>query len=175
MSLTVVYGTDTGHVLGALALAGPAGPPPAVADLVGKELPLRVATLGGRPFELGVPAARLGAVAADDEPDALAAPLDFGVELGADGTPKPALRRLADGVTVSVAAGGVTVALPDDVSAVTRVLVLVAGESGTRLEPGDIGTGNREVTVRMTLGAGAYGVLALVEGWAGHLGPATVS
>jgi hypothetical protein len=195
MSLRIVYAKDTGHVLGALTAAGAGGGaltagggPPDVKALVGDALPMSVTLLDGTLARLAIPAVQLVAAIVDDQPAALVAPLSFGVELLADGTPRSALRRLApvpgsgagdpgaDGVTVSAAAEGVTVHIPDAATQVTPVLVVVSGADGVGSPvPGTIQSGERDALLRIRLATGDIGVLALVAGWQGRLDRVKVS
>lgn len=172
MSLTVVYDTETGHVLGALALTGPAGTPPPATDLVGESMPMWVTREdNGTAIELPVPAARLATALADDEPGAFVEPLDFGVVV-VDGKPKPALRPLAPWDNpIVVQSDGVTVRLPGNATATdpVPVLVVVSGASGPHVRPGVISTGQNFVKVGVTLPGGVYGVLTLLAGWEGRL------
>lgn len=173
MSLTVVYARDTGHVLGALALTGPAGPPPAIAALVGKQLPVRVGLRDGKNAELPVPAGRLDVAAVDDTPDTLVDPFGFGVELTSDGVPKSALLPLADwpeASPVSLSADGVSIKLPTPAPTDLQVLVVVAGGAQVHLVPSQILARDDHTTVAMTLASGQeYGVLTLVQRWVGRL------
>jgi hypothetical protein len=187
MSLRVVYATGTGHVLGALALNGAAGQPLTVADLVGRNLPLPVTLGDGTVAPVAMPASLLEVAAVDNQQAALTVPWAFGVDV-VGGKPKPVLTLLAPvqdgsgpiapvpgGVTVKVAATGVTVSLPDRVGTDLPVLAVVANATGSRAPlPGTIRSGQQEVSFPMTLGAGSYGVLVLVAGWRGWLDRATV-
>jgi hypothetical protein len=177
MSFTVVYAKDTRQVLGALAVTGPAGPLPVIGALVGKQLPVRVGRSDRTSVELAVPASRLDVAAVDDTPDALVHPLSYGVDSGPDQTPRSALLRLADGLSVTLAAKGVTLTLTGRTPVDLPVLVAVAGDDGqVRVEPWQIGSGEQETTVGMTLTTGKeYGVLALVRQWAGWLGSMTAT
>ncbi|GAA4474488.1 hypothetical protein [Phytohabitans houttuyneae] len=158
MSLTVAYAKETGHVLGALAVSGPV----AAGDLYGAGIPLWVPLPGGGTASLTVPAARLGVAAVDDEPGALAAPRDWGVEAG-----RTALRPLAPWTGgITAAADGLTVTVSRAVPAAAAVLVVVAG--GPPLA-GQIAEGERETTLGVRLAPGDHGVLVLVSGWVGRL------
>jgi hypothetical protein len=89
-------------------------------------------------------------------------------------TPSSTLSRLADGLSVTLAAGGVTVTLPAETSVELPVLVAVKVDDGqVRVEPGQIGSGHDHTLVGIHLTAGKeYGVLALVHGSTGWLGSA---
>lgn len=176
MSLTVVYAPESRHVLGAVRQTGAAGTASGVADLVGPALPLWVAQDDTTVTDLAVPAARLAVAVVDDELGALAAPLNFGVEIQPGGTVKSALRGLnswtaSGGERITLAPDGVTVTLPGPAPAATAVLVLVAGARSTPLLSGEIPAGQAAVKIGTALTAGRYGVLALVDGWEGLLQP----
>jgi hypothetical protein len=177
MSLTVVYAKDTGHVLGALAVTGPAGPLPKIGALVGKELPVRVGLSDGTSVELAIPASQLSVAAVDDLSDALVRPINFGVVPGPDQTPRSALLRLADGLSVTLGAKGVTVAVAGNTSVELPVLVAIKVDDGqVRIEPGRIGSGTDHTIVGVNLTTGKeYGVLALVQGSVGWLEPMTAT
>ncbi|URM88808.1 hypothetical protein LUW75_00855 [Streptomyces sp. MRC013] len=171
MALTVVYAAGTGHVVGALALTGAEAPADAAA-LVGRALPLRVPLGGGRTAVLPLGAGELAVAAVDEEPAALADPLAFGVGLTAEGAPRPALLRLAEwsGDGVALAADGLTVAVRVAAARPARVVALVADDRDTRVLAGELPAGQDRVKLPVALDAGgAYGVLVLVEGWAGRL------
>lgn len=84
MSLHVVYATDTGHVVGALAVTGPPAATPAVANLVDDGLPLPVTPPDHTPIILPLASSQLAAVAVEDAGEALAWPMRYGVDV-ADG------------------------------------------------------------------------------------------
>jgi hypothetical protein len=181
MSFTVVYAKDTRQVLGALSVTGPAGPLPTIGALAGKQLPVRVGLSDGTIVELAVPASRLAVAAVDETPEALVRPFNYGVDPGPDDTPGSALLRLVDGLSVTLGAKGVTLTLTDNTSAglpvptsvELPVLVAVAGDGQVHVKPWQIGQGESQTTVGMTLTTGKeYGVLALVQQWAGWLGSA---
>ncbi|MDW6066222.1 hypothetical protein SAZ11_61175 [Streptomyces sp. FXJ1.4098] len=176
MALSVVYAVDTGHVVGALALTG-AGAPPDVAALVGRALPLRVSLGAGRIATLPLSARDLAVASVDDEPAALTAPLDFGVEVTSDGKPKPALVRLAswtDGIALTE--DGLTVTVKVAVARPTPVLALVSDEQDTHVLAGEIPAQQAQVNLPVTLVKGSvHGVLVLAAGWAGHLEKAAVT
>jgi hypothetical protein len=189
MGLSVVYATDTGHVLGAVASVGAAGPAPAAEDLVGKELPLPVTLADGKVASMAFPLSLLAVAAVDDQPAALVVPWAFGVDV-VGGKPKPALAALAPfqdgggplgpvpgGVTVTAASGGVTVALPAPASTGLAVLAMVASATTSRGPlSGTVGSGQAAVSFPMPLDVGAqYGVLVLVAGWRGWVNRVTVS
>jgi hypothetical protein len=189
MSLRVVYATDTGHVLGAMALNGAGGKAPTVADLVGKELPLPVTLDKGEVAPVALSASMLDVAVVDDLPAALVVPWAFGVEV-VGGTPRPALTPLdpvqhgsepiapvPEGVTVRLADNAVTVSLPANTTANTQlpVLAVVVNAGGPRTPlRGQIGSGKSDVQFSMKLEPGSYGVLALVAGWRGWLDRANV-
>ncbi|HVQ93462.1 MAG TPA: hypothetical protein VMU51_20665 [Mycobacteriales bacterium] len=90
--MTVVYATDTGHVLGVQVATGPATGTPSTVDLVGSAL---VATLWPTPAPTGapdepiaipVPAELLTVAAAKDLPDVLLNPTAYHVPPDATGT-----------------------------------------------------------------------------------------
>ncbi|ADI03610.1 hypothetical protein SBI_00489 [Streptomyces bingchenggensis BCW-1] len=176
MALSVVYAVDTGHVVGALALTG-AGAPPDVAALVGRALPLRVSLGTGRIATLPLSARDLAVASVDDEPAALAVPLDFGVEVTSDGKPKPALVRLAswtDGIALTE--DGLTVTVKVAVARPTPVLALVSDEQDTHVLAGEIPAQQTQAKLPVTLVKGSvHGVLVLATGWAGHLEKAAVT
>ncbi|ANW21685.1 hypothetical protein [Streptomyces clavuligerus] len=166
--LSAVHWEETGHVVGALALTGP-GAVADVAALVGRALPLRVPTAEGRVLSVTLPAARLAAVAVDEEPGALTEPLSFGVET-ADGRPRPTLVRLTGwNSAITLTRSGLTVDLPQPAAAATAVSALVADEQETLSLRGVIGQGQTRVTLALSVPAGTYGVLVLAAGWAGRL------
>lgn len=174
MALTVVYAADTGHVVGALALTGTAtGAPPDVAALVGRELPLRVSLGGGRTATLPLNARELAVAAVDDEPDALTDPLAFGVELTAEGKPKPTLLRLpawTDSGSIALAADGLTVTVGVPVARPAKVVALVSDDQDTHVLAGEVPAQQTRVKLPLTLTpGGTHGVLVLVAGWAGRL------
>lgn len=172
MALSVVYAADTGHAVGALALAG-ASAPPDVAALVGRALPLRVSLGGGRIATLPLNARQLAVAAVDDEPAALADPLAFGVELTPEGKPKPTLQRLAswtgnDGI--ALARDGLTVTVRVAAARPTKVLALVSEDQDAHVLAGEIPAQQTQVKLPVTLKPGStHGVLVLVAGWAGRL------
>ncbi|MQS37200.1 hypothetical protein FFZ77_16680 [Streptomyces katsurahamanus] len=170
MSVTVVYVADTGHAVGALALTG-AEAATDVESLIGRALPLRVAVGEGGTVSLPLSSRRLAVLNADDEPGVLAEPLAFGVELTADGRPRPTLLRLAswrDGVTL--ATNGLTVELPLAAGRATPVVALVSDGQETHVLAGEIPAQQTRVTLPLTLeSAGGHGVLVLAAGWAGRL------
>ncbi|MFI9586799.1 hypothetical protein ACIHCQ_34345 [Streptomyces sp. NPDC052236] len=184
MALSVVYATDTGHVVGALALTGASARPggasavPEVASLVGLALPLRVSLGAGRTATVPLNARELAVAAADDEPGALADPLAYGVEMTAEPTPKPkpTLLRLAtwkDGL--KLAADGLTITVPVATNRLLKVVALISDEQDTHVLAGEIVAGATEVTLPVTLAAASeHGVLVLVGGWAGRLEKAKV-
>jgi hypothetical protein len=173
MSLSVVYVTDTNHVVGALALTG-GGEPSDVSALVGTDLPLRTGTA-----TLPLKAARLAALAADGEPSVFDEPLAFGVELTVSVPPKPkaTLLRLAPlPPPVTLAVTEVTITIPQHTTRTTPVLVLISGDPDVHLLTGEIPLGQQEIKFQTALSLGdTHGVLALVAGWAGWLGEVTVS
>ncbi|NUH38063.1 hypothetical protein HUF15_15020 [Streptomyces samsunensis] len=171
MALSVVYAVDTGHVVGALALTG-ADAPADVAALVGRALPLRVSLGEGRTATLPLNARDLAVAAVDDEPAALADPLAFGVELTAEGKPKPALVRLPSWTEgIALATDGLTVTVKVAVARTTPVVVLVSDEQDTHVLTGEIPAQQTQVKLPVTLVADSvHGVLVLVAGWAGSLG-----
>jgi hypothetical protein len=180
MTLFVVYGTETGHVLGAIGSTGaPPLPPPdpsnlvPAGSLVGTVLPLRVSLGAGQPAVVSVRATDLAAHAPDDEPDVLTEPLAFGVEQVAGQQPKPALKPLlpwADGLEFRD--GGLSVTLPppppDQVN-VTHVVAYVTDGQDTRRFSGDIGAGGSTVVLPVAAEVGPHGVLVLVTGYAARL------
>ncbi|MER6912552.1 hypothetical protein ABT354_12855 [Streptomyces sp. NPDC000594] len=167
-TLSALYWRETGHVVGALSLTG-AGPVTDVAALTGRVLPLGVGVAGALPLAVALPADRLGAVAADEEPGALAEPLSYGVET-AEGRARPTLVRLTrwtGGITL--AHDGITVRLPQPVLAATTVVALVGDAQETLSARGVIGEGRTSLTLPLSVDDGAYGVLVLAAGWAGRL------
>ncbi|GLF93371.1 hypothetical protein [Streptomyces yaizuensis] len=167
-TLSAVYWEETGHVVGALSLTGTAAVTD-VAALVGRALPLRAGVAGGRPLTLTLPAARLAAVAADDEPGVLGDPLAFGVET-ADGRPRPTLVRLTpSGREAVLTRTGLTVELPQPAAGATAVAALVCDDQETFAVRGVIGAGQTRATLALAVPAGTYGVLVLAAGWAGRL------
>jgi hypothetical protein len=181
MTTIVVYATDTGHVLGALAPSGPAAAAPDVAMLVGDALPVWAGLANGQTVPLAFPASRLGSAVVTDQPDALVVPLAFGVRRGSDGKPGPELDELKpatagsrplapppEGVTVTVAPNVVTVALPMAADADLPVLVVVGSASGTQQpQHSTIRQGSTSTNITITVGAGPHAVLALAGGWRG--------
>jgi len=176
MSLSVVYVEDTGHVVGAVALTG-ASPGADVGSLAGAELPLRLALGSGNMSTLSLPDKRLAALAADDEPGVFAEPLSFGIELGADGKPKPSLVRLAPWDKAFVlTADTLTVNLQQEATRITPIMVLLSGDPETHLFTGEIqaGAGSAGFQVSLTTGD-EHAVLVLVEGQAGRFETVTVT
>ncbi|MFJ8691745.1 hypothetical protein [Streptomyces roseolilacinus] len=177
MALAVVYAAGTGHVVGALALTGVAAPADAAA-LVGRALPLRVPLGGGRTATLPLNAGGLAVAAVDEEPEVLTDPLAFAVELTAEGTPGPALLRLAEwgGDGVALAADGLTVTVRVAATRPARVVALVSDDQDTRVLAGEIPAQQDRVKLPVTLVPGStHGVLVLVAGWAGRLEKAAVT
>jgi hypothetical protein len=174
-SLTAVYVTGTGHVVGALALNG-ADASTDVATLVGRALPLRVFPGGGATASLPLPARSLGAVAAAGDAGALDDPLAYGVESAPDGTPRPALVRLAPWAGgLDLTGEGLTVTLPLAASRATPVVAFVSDEAETHVLTGGIPAGRTAVTLPVTLAPQSrHGLLVLATGWAGRLTGATV-
>jgi len=173
MSLNVVYATETGHVVGALALTGPAPAAPVLADLMGTELPLPVTLRDGRAVDLAVAATRLAAAAVGDTRGALAWPMRYGVER-VDGVPRPRLAQLtrwrSTDKPVAVRADGVTVSVTEAVTAPTPVFVLLTGGDGSSVPlSGAIPAGATGKTLPVSLAEGPYGVLTLIAGWEGRL------
>ncbi|GAA1140991.1 MULTISPECIES: hypothetical protein [Streptomyces violaceusniger group] len=170
MALSVVYAHDTGHVVGALALTGAAAPAD-VASLVGRALPLRVSLGEGRVATLPLNARDLDVAAVDDEPGVLAEPLAHGVELTAEGKPKPGLVRLASWTEgIALATDGVTVTVKVASARATPVVALVSDEQDTHVLTGEIPAQQTQVKLPVTLVAGSvHGVLVLAVGWAGRL------
>ncbi|MEU3449855.1 hypothetical protein AB0H29_21935 [Streptomyces thermolilacinus] len=178
MALTVVYTADTRHVVGALAVTGPAAPTD-VARLVGRALPLRVPLGGGRTAVLPLNARELAVTAVDDEPAVLTDPLAYGVELTADGRAKPALPRLAvwTGGGITLARDGLTVTVPVAPARPAPVVALVSDDQDTtRVLAGEIPAQRDRVKLPLALEpGGTHGVLVLVSGWAGRLEKVTVT
>lgn len=178
MSLYVVYATDTGHVVGALAVAGTPAATPAVAELVGDGLPLPVTPSDGTPIILPLASSQLAAAAVEDTGEALAWPMRYGVAV-ADGKPKSRLARLErwppSHNPVKVEPGRVTVSLEQPATRPTPVLVVLRGRDGSPVPlSGEIPAGTASRTWPVSLTAGPYGVLALVAGWEGRLVADTV-
>jgi hypothetical protein len=174
MTVTVVYESGTGHVLGALSVAGSGGAPDP-AGLVGDGLPAR-AVLGDRTVvDVTVPAERLRTAVVEETPGLLADPYAFGVEL-VGGEPRSRLLRLApwrDG-TVTVNGDGVHVSLEREVPEGTKLLVVIATEDGPVAEfPVPMPTGGK-ADLDVSLDLGGYGVLTLVAGYAGRVDARTV-
>ncbi|MEU7568107.1 hypothetical protein AB0A99_19250 [Streptomyces fradiae] len=181
MALTVVYASATGHVVGALARTGPAAAsaaPPDPAALVGRALPLRVALGAGRTAVLPLHAGELASAFVDEQPAVFADPLAFGVDLSADGRPKPVLPRLAawTGGGLALAPDGLTVTVPLAPVRAARIVALVSGGQDTHVLAGEIPPGRDRVTLPLALAEdGTHGVLVLVTGWAGRLEKARVA
>jgi hypothetical protein len=175
----VVYASDTGHVLGALAPNGPVGDAPAVSQLIGDAMPLWVTGKDGRPLALPVPAHYLGSAVVNDLAGVVTVPLGFGVEL-TNGTPRPDLQALSPptdatgpllpppraSVTVAVTATQVTVRVPDPADTALPVLLVLSGPDGPQPPmTGAIGSGSESTTFTVSLATGdPYAALALVKG-----------
>jgi hypothetical protein len=176
MSMTVVYASATGHVVGVRTGAGIGTAAPAVADavadMVGQGLPLHRRLSDNTVADLVLPAGSLGAATVDDTPDALLDPLTFEVQRDpAGGAPKPALRRLAGwGETdpVTLTPTSVTVNVGNPVAASTPVIVVLSGGS-PQLLTGEVAEGESKRTFDVRLDPGTYGVLLLVAGRHGRL------
>jgi hypothetical protein len=173
MTLYVVYVSDTGHVVGAVNATGAAIPLADAAKpidpglLVGEALPLRISLEAGEIATLSLSARDLAVHTPDDEPGVFVDPLASGVE-GDD--PKPALMRLPTWDTpLAFTSAGLVVTVPVVASHDTSVLVLVSEGQETFVRPGTITAGSGDVTLPVTVSAGAHGVLVLVAGWAGRL------
>lgn len=170
MGLSVVYVSETGHVVGALGLTGGSAAAD-VASLVGASLPMRVELDAGEIAVLPLKDKTLGVAAADDEPGVFADPLAFGAELVEDQPPKPTLVRLAawsDGLTLD--GQGLTIEVPVAGNAsATKVNALVSEGQDTLVLAGVIPAGAKKITLPVTVSAGRHGVLVLVAGWAGRL------
>ncbi|MBO0870615.1 MAG: hypothetical protein J2P15_18830 [Micromonosporaceae bacterium] len=187
MSMIVVYATSTLHTLGVLAPAGQVGAAPEVSALVGDSLPLWAGQPTGKALPLTFLATELASAVVTDQPDALVAPLAFGVQVK-DGEPLADLLALRPGlggngplapppkgVTVTADPNGVTVTLPQPADRDLAVLVVVGNASATQHPPGStIRQGTATATIPITLDAGPYAILALVSGWRGVMtqGPA---
>lgn len=168
MALYVVFLPDTGHVAGAVHATGATAPADAAA-LVGDALPLRVPA-GDTLVTLPVPSRELSLLLADDEPRVFADPLAFGVEQVPDADPKPALVRLPGWTDeLRFDPTGLVVTVPIAVGRATPVFAMVSGDQDTHVLAGEITAGSSQVTLPLTVRAGAHGVLVLATGWAGRL------
>jgi hypothetical protein len=169
MALRVVYVKEFGHVVGALSTVDES-PQLEVASLVGAELPLRTSLDLGRTATLAVKADRLAAAVVDDESAVFDQTLLFGVELTADGKPKPTLRRLATWDEIpELKEDSLTITLPANAVNRTPVLALVTDGQDIRILAGDIPAGDLTVNFEAAFSKGMHGLLVLVPGMAGLL------
>jgi hypothetical protein len=176
VTVTVVYESETRHVLGVLSVTG-GGAPPDAAPLVGPGLPARVVTRDrSAVVDATVPAERLRTAVVEDTPGLLADPYAFAVEI-VNGEARSRLLSLApwrEGSGVTVDSHGVHVVLGRGVPEGTRMLVVLATEDGPAgMWPGHLPT-DGSVDLEATLAPGGYGVLTLVSGYAGRVDPGTV-
>ncbi|MFJ7219129.1 hypothetical protein [Amycolatopsis sp. NPDC098790] len=169
MSLFVVYVKKTGHVVGAVRAVG-AGLP-AVAEVVGDELPVRVSLLPEEVATLTLDAGELAVQEADDEPDVFLDPLAFGVEPVPAGQPaKPALVPLpASSKPLVFQNNGLRVEVDNPVGADTVVRAFISAGPSTTVLPGQINQGDTVTTLPTAVDDDPHGVLVLVPGWAGRL------
>jgi hypothetical protein len=177
VTVTVVYESETRHVLGALEANG-RGAAPDAATLVGAGLPARVVMPDrSAVVDVTVPAERLLTAVVEDTPGLLADPYAFAVEV-VNGVARSRLLPLApwrEGSSVTVDSDGVHVNLGRGAPEGTRMLVVLATEDGPAgMFPVAMPT-DGSVDLEATLAPGDYGVLTLVGGYAGRVDPGQVT
>jgi hypothetical protein len=184
MGVTVVHTTLTKHILGAIDLTGPPGPPASRDRLVGAALPLRLGRASDDDVgkeqapRVLVPAEQLATAAAERVAGLLDGPMAFGI--GPGRTPTPLSPWKAGSKPVELKTTGITITLDRTSTAQpTPVLVVLAGSDGDQTLTGEVTeitlvgqvfAGRKLTTIGVALKADAwYTVLTLAAGWHGRL------